>query len=255
MRELVQKIANFLDSGGLNVFDKPVAQTNSPFSTCRTTEVWVEGEPWAELDRLKRANLEKLFNSQIATLRDRGVPEEVVETLLTYKSRAIAKASEMTIEEGNIPFLPIIKPLYLGYHGLMLLVRNGSKVGQTGIHPVTVRDLVRAPELPYYAYNVGDGSSTRKMDKKEAEKFIKKQKRSPLIGIELTALCAHTDVLSRHPVCALGSKKRHESWDLRLVVSLHGSGHPMLDWRNPDSSLQDTYGRWCFPSCESRDIE
>ncbi|MBI2096414.1 MAG: hypothetical protein HYT43_02160 [Candidatus Taylorbacteria bacterium] len=194
----------------------------------------------------KKNDLEKLFDSQIATLKDRGVREQIVEILQNQKGQVVKKASEMTIGDGNIPFLPVIPRSFRSPYDLMAMVRNGSKVGYTHLNPTQISDVVDAPSKPYYIYDVEDGSSTLGKSPKNAEKILKQQKRSPLTVAGVMALTTHTDVLLRHYVWATGS--RYESAVRVPSVYLDGGGRPELDWVGVDSSLD----HWGSASCGSR---
>src|SRR3989344_9595815 len=92
----------------------------------------------------KRRKLKKLFDTQTATLKDRGVPEQIVEILQNQKGAVVKKASEMNVVDGNIAFLPIIPRSFRSPYDLMAMVRNGSKVGSTNLNPTQNYDEVDA---------------------------------------------------------------------------------------------------------------
>ena len=198
----------------------------------------------AEANQTHRNNLEKLFDSQIAILKNRGVPQQVLEALQNKKSPVVDKASKMTIGAGNIPFIPVIKPSYLGYYGLMSLVRNGAKDGYTYLNPSLITDKVETPNGLYYIYDVEDGETMRGKSPEAAEKLLKEQSRSPLTAAEVIALATHTDVLSRHFVDASGSR-----CDAGCVPGLWlGGGRPRLDYGWADYAFSE----WGSASCGSR---
>lgn len=186
--------------------------------------------------RLKE--FEELFDTQIATLKDRGVYVEILEILRRQKGVVLAKASEMAIGDGNIPFIPVLPRSFRNSHSLMAMVRNGGKVGYTDFNPTLISDVVDAPQEPYYIYDVEDGSSTLGESPENAENILKSLKRSPLTAAEIIALAVHTDVLSRHNVWATGS--RYGTAVLVPYVSLAGGDRPELDWLYVDTSA----GRW-----------
>ena len=126
----------------------------------------------------KRRKLKKLFDTQIATLKDRVVPEQIVEILQNQKGAVVKKASEMNIGDGNIAFLPVIPRSYRSPYDLMAMVKNGGKAGYTYLNPTQISDVVDAPSEPYYIYDVEDGNSTRGKSPEAAEKILKQQKRS-----------------------------------------------------------------------------
>ena len=199
-----------------------------------------------EAKQAKRSDLEKLFDGQIATLKDRGTPEQIVEILQNQKGAVVKKAIEMADGCGNIPFLPVIPRSFRSPYDLMAMVRNGAKVGYTYLKPTQISDVVDAPQEPYYIYDVEDGESTRGKNPEVAEKILKQQKRSPLTAAEVTALTTHTDVLSKHYVWATGS--RYESADEVPDVCLDGGDRSKLYWYDVDYSDD----RWGSASCGSR---
>ena len=203
-----------------------------------------KGQLTTETKETRRNNFEKLFDSQIATLKNRGVPQQVLESLQDQKSVVIDKASKLTIGNGNIPFIPIVKPEYLGYYGLMSLVRNGQKDDYTDINLVKITNKVDTPNGLYYIYDVEDGEAMRGKSPEAAEKLLKEKGRSPLTAAEAIALATHTDVLSRHFVDATGS--RYDSGSV-LYLWLIG-GRPELYYRWADSA----YSEWGSASCGSR---
>jgi hypothetical protein len=208
-----------------------------------------KGQLTTEAKQAKRTDLEKLFDSQIETLKDRGVPEQIIEALQNQKSAVVKKASDLPAGrqgcdgEGNIPFFPVIKPAYLGYYGLMSMVRNGSKVD---LNLTAITDQVATPYGLYYIYDIEDGNSTCDKSPEATEKIFEQQKRSPLTAVEVVNLCVVTDVLSRHHVWATGS--RYESAVKVPFVYLGGDGRSGLFW----SGVNDSNSRWGSPSCGSR---
>lgn len=200
----------------------------------------------AETKWANRGHLEELFDTQIATLKDHGTPEQIVEILQNQKGSVLKKASEMTFGDGNIPFLPVIPRSFRSPYDLMAMVRNGGKVGYTYLNPTQISDVVDAPQEPYYIYDVEDGNSTRGKSPENAEKILKQQKRSPLTAAEVTALTTHTDVLSKHYVWVPGS--RYESAGRVPRVYLDYGVRPLLDWYY----VADSYDHWGLASCGSR---
>lgn len=209
-----------------------------------------KGQLTAEARQAKRNDLEKLFDSQIATLKDRGVPEQIVEILQNQKGAVLKKANEMTFGDGNIPFLPVIPRSFRSPYDLMAMVRNDGKVGYTYLNPTQISDVVDAPQEPYYIYDVEDGESTRGKSPEDAEKILKSQKRSGLTVSEVAALCAHTDVLSKYPVVwATGS--RCKGSDKMPYACLGPDDRPRLDW----GYVHFSYDFWIWgssASCGSR---
>ncbi len=194
-----------------------------------------------EAKKAKRSDLEKLFDTQIATLKDRGTPEPILNMLANQRGTVISKASEMTFEEGRIPFLPVIPRLYLSIYSQMAMMRKGDKIGHTYLKPSDITDVVETPAEPYYIFDVENGEALRGKAPQNAEKEIKKQGRRGLTEVEVISLGVHTDVLSRHYVDAVGSR-----CDSDGVPSLYlYDGEPKLDW----VGLGSGGGRWGAASC------
>lgn len=227
---LVQKLVELFRGVNGASIDDAVAKAKSQLNT--------------EANQARRNNLEQLFDSQIATLKSRGVPSQILEMLQSKKSMVVDKASSMTISNGNTPFLPVIKPNYLGYYGLMSLVRNGAKEGYSYLDPSVITDKVETPSGLYYIYDVEDGEALRGKSPETAEKLLKDNRRSPLTAAEAIALATHTNVLSRHFVDATGSRCGSGCVpDLWL-----DGGRPWLDYGWAGSA----YSRWGSASCGSR---
>ncbi|MDP3784710.1 MAG: DUF5701 family protein [bacterium] len=190
-------------------------------------------------------DLERLFDTQIATLKDRGVPKFIVGMLWDQKGFVLARASTMSFENGHVPFLPVIPRTYLSIYSQMPMVKSGDKAGYTNLKPTAITDVVATPENPYYIYDVEDGEAMRGKTPQDAEKLIKKEGRLGLTEVEVIALGVHTDVLSKHYVEAVGS--RYVSGGVPFLLRL-GGDEPGLDWTSLD------YGddHWGAASCGSR---
>lgn len=232
--QLVGKLVALWRETDPDKFDDAVAEARNHFTT--------------EQEQSKRNDLENLFNSQIATLKDRGVPKHIIETLQSQKNAVVQKASGMTIGEGNIPFLPVIKPAYLGYYGLMAMVRNGSKEGCTFLNPAAITDQFETPDDIYYIYDVEDGNTTRGKNPQDAENISKRQSRSPLTAAEVINLCILTDVLFKHSVWATGSIYKSADMVPYVCLTIVGAW-PLLN----SGYVARSYDHWgSSASCLSR---
>lgn len=210
----------------------------------------VKGQLTADAREVRTNNLETLFDSQIATLKDRGTPKEIMEILENQKSRVLEKASsKVSSGVGNIRFLPVIPLTVRGPSDLMAMVRNGNQVGREYVDPTRIFDMpLNIPKEPYYIYDVEDGSATRGKSLQDAREILRQQSRSPLTVVEVIALATHTDVLSKHNVWALGSRS-----DLSYVPYLWLYGGPELHrgcWL--DYFSNPSFPKWSSPSCGSR---
>ena len=165
-----------------------------------------KGQLVLEAEKAKQQGLEKLFDSYIQILDERKSSEQIIKMVQDQKGTVVEKASKMTIGEENIPFLPVIKPLYLGYHGLMSMVQNDGKQGYCYLNPTLITDEFETPDELYYIYDVEDGQALLSKSPKKAIEIIKKQSRLDLTAAEDISLCIFTDVLSGHNVWATGSR-------------------------------------------------
>ena len=204
-----------------------------------------------EAKKPKYEVLEKLFDSQIQVLWDRGCPDQIIGLLVAQKSSVLSKASKIAFENGHIPFIPVIPQTYRSFYDLMAMVRNGDKRGYVHLDPVVVTsitDKIKTPDKPYYIYDIEDGRRLVGKSPKEAEKILEEQPRSPLTAAEIIALCVHTNVLKHHYVQATGSRCSYDERDMVPDVVLLDI--PMLDqcWVNSESNS------WGSPSCGSRDL-
>ena len=212
----------------------------------------------AETRGTKRNNLEKLFDNQIVTLKDRGTPEQIVNIFKLYYNVVTPKALQIwetkypneTLESlaarGITLALPVIPRSFRSPYDLMAMIQNNGKAGYAYLKPTEISDVVDAPQEPYYIYDVEDGESTRGKSPQNAEKIFKDQARSPLTVAEITALATHTDVLLKYNVWATGS--RFGSADGVPSISLDNSGQPRLGW----VYVSDSHSLWGSASCGSR---
>jgi len=188
----------------------------------------------------------KLFDSQIITLKNKGVPTRIVNMLERQRDAVIKKASEMTFKAGHISFLPVISRTDLTIKTQMKMIVTGGRKGYAGLtHLIT--DVIKTPDKPYYIYDVEDGKATLGKSSRDAMKLIKNVGRHALTVVEIISLSLHTNVLSRHFVHATGS--RYISADFVPFVWLFGGG-PRLSWDDADYP----YSRWGSPSLVSRGL-
>ena len=198
----------------------------------------------------RRNSLNGLFDSQIAILENRNIPEQIIEILQKQRDSVLKKASKMVIGKGNIPFLPIITPIYLGYMGLMSKVWQGSGIGYvsyTSINPEAIADGFRTPDGLYYIYDVEAGKATMGKSPEEAVEIIfNEQSRSALTATEIINLCIATNVLWRRSVWAIGSRSVIN--EKMPIVFLDDHNDPVLACFHANYKND----RWGSPSCDIR---
>jgi len=192
-----------------------------------------------------RSELEKLFDSQMETLKLRDCPSAILEAFQDKRDEVLKKTIEMEIPKGNIPFIAVIPSSYVGIYTLMPMVRNKDKVGYTYLDPNEIINNEETPKNPYFIYDVELGKNTLGKTVEKAEKMIKKQKRLCHIPDEDIAVCVHTNVLSDHYLWSTGS--RYKLGDGVPNVYLFGD-RPGLS----SGGIDDSRGKWGSASCCSR---
>lgn len=197
-------------------------------------------------------DFEALFERQIATLKERGVPEQIVGWFENDKERILEQAMKMDFGKGNIPFLPVVSLEYRTLYDLMAMIRTGDgKAGYTD-GSYSIID-VTGPGHNQYIFDVSDGTTTLEGNEKKAEKILAQQNRFPLTIVEVIALCVHTDVLSRIGyLSALGSRLPGDK-DKRPSISAEKNfgGRPKFCWGYvqdwPPNSAEGVPSRDCWP--------
>lgn len=194
-----------------------------------------------------QANLEKLFDSQIVRLKNRGINDIIIDQLKDKRRTVIRKTLALNVSFDRIPFLPIITKQQINLKVLLPLVLH-DKAGATRLEHYNLSNIVETPTTPYYIIDVDDGAWLVHTAPLEAATTIKQYHRSCLTECEVIALGVHTDVLARHYLMALGSRYcngiEEQFPDLHLC-----RGKPVLDWRYLNSSPAK---QWGAPSCSLR---
>ena len=179
----------------------------------------------------KWKSFNKLFDSQIAILIERGVPGNIVRWYENEKERVLKHAMETTFGKGNVLFLPIIPLEYRTFFDLMAMVRNAD--GKAGYTDGNFSIIDMAETVPSrYIFDVSDGMVPLGGSEKNAKEIFAKQNRFPLTAVETIALCVHTDVLSRIGyLSALGScLSGNENQHLSISAEKNFGRRPKLTW-------------------------
>jgi len=178
---------------------------------------------------------EQLFDRHIVTLKKRGCPLAIIDALRDSKKYILAHVSSIEIAEGNIACMPVITPPYLGYHGLLSLVRHGSESGVIRCDVVQIVDVEKTPLRLYYMFDVEDGSQLLDRTMENANIRICQKNRLPSTMPEIASICILTDVLSRHSVCATGSRYASD----RTPIILLSTVGTETDWENAKRELSE----------------
>ena len=187
--------------------------------------------------------VEKLFDTQIATCKNRGVPAKTIKILQSQQDSVLWTANKTAFKEGNIFFLPVIPWAFCGLYDLVAMVRIGEKAGYTRLNPASICDKVKTPAEPYYIFDIESGAATRNTSPEEAEKALAQQNRSGVTAVEAIALAIHVDTLSRHNIWAAGS--RYDKSFRAPFIWLDGDDRPALSWGYENAANN----RWGIPSC------
>jgi len=183
----------------------------------------------------ERGELEKLFETQIKRLEDRGCPGEILCILESRKNAAIQKASGIFFGEKILPFLLVVSRQYVESRMQALMIRCEEDAVHYCLKPEDVVDVLKTPETPYIIFGVENGGSLRGKTAEAAQKIIAEQSRRPLTEIEVINLCIHqTDVLEKHGIDALGS--RFKGGVPSIYSDEDDSGKVKVSWVFPESA-------------------
>lgn len=229
--QLADKLVGlFREAADQNYIDDAVAKAKRQLET--------------ENKRMKLVDLEKLFDSQIATLKDRGCPAQIIEALVKGRAKVLNHVQSIPIAEGNLAFAPVITPLYLGYHGIVSMVRNGDKSGYTYLDLRQISNEEKVPDGLYYHFDIEDGAARLGKKPEVSDREIRSEKRLRSTAAEVVSIGTHTEVLSKHYMDAVGSRCRSG----RVPDLCLDGDRPVLGWNYLVSSIV----RWGAASCGSR---
>lgn len=195
-------------------------------------------------------SIEQLFENQLAILTKRGCPASIVEAFDRSKKQILTHALLITVAEGHISFLPVITPCYLGYHGLMAMVRHNNQSGLVECEVDRISDTEEVPARLYYIFDVDDGMEWEGRPPEIAHTLICQNKRLPTTTAEILSVARHTDLLEYHPLNAVGSRYASDRTPM-IWLSVMGTD---TDWRAQSfKSKSDTPGLgWWYSSSPSR---
>lgn len=195
-----------------------------------------------------RRDMRRLFLAQLRTLRSFKIPPVVIEFLEPVYETVARKASQMKIDTGRIPFLPVIPrtyELFSPYKDLPITMHCGDKVGGSfNLSPELIEDSEFTPWKPYYIFNIEDGLATLGMSATAIRRMRFATERRPLTDAEIIALATHSDVLSRFNICAASSSYDGNQKGIDLRVD--DNGYPVLCSNEHDLD----WSRWAVPLCD-----
>lgn len=256
--QLIGKLVAILREFDQHTFDNAVEQAKNQL----TIEAEVKQDK-LDLEKLfKRNDLEKLFDSQITTLEDRGTPEQIVEilqnqkhtviqkTLAVWEEKYPSKTLGQLINKGIHLMLPVIPLTFRSPHDLMAMVQSGGRVGYTYLNPTWISDVVEAPKEPYYISDVEDGRGALEKTHLEAEIEISNKQRCNHTVAEDLALVTHTSVLSHHFLFSIGSRYRSDDNRIPNICLDSDNGRPELYGNG--NYIKNLADHWGLASCGSR---
>lgn len=192
-----------------------------------------------EADQDSDDRIDKLLESQLARLKNRGCPPQITETLLSRKRQVLRRLRKKRVTRGKIPFLPVIPRTYLDLLDLMSMVRHEDKTGYTYLKPFMITDVIETPDEPYYIFDVDFGDILQGKSPLDAERIVKAERSRCLTVFEVIALAVHSDVLSHQYLWATGSRSDPDGvpylWlcEGRPKLSRTHGGRSHADWATP----------------------
>jgi hypothetical protein len=194
-----------------------------------------------EFEETRRREFEKLFDTQLETLKGRGVPQMIIDGFWKQKSEVVKKAMGITIRQGHIAFIPVIILPGEGLYYLMQMLGGFS----TDLNPSFLSDVVGVPKDFYYIYDVASGVNLSRW-LSDAEEAIKEQNQSPLTLAESIALKIHSEELAKINMISLGSR-----YGKRVPFIYRDIQSYTLMALEMDTPL-DRWEELAIPSCGSR---
>lgn len=217
---------------------------------------------------------ERLFDTQLQTLANRGCDDAIIKQLRTLRAKVIGETSQTTFNRGHIPFLPVIPTSSLHFSEQVRMIELEGRKGCTWFAedvlaadkyskepigsekrrfvgtPAHIRDADNPPNTPYYVINVGV-KAVPKLIPEKVEQQIKRDKRFPLTGLEGISLALHGGTPWRpyNSSYFSGSRFYEEAPDgYPRALSMHTEdGRPVLTWGY--LHLSDYF---TMPHCEKR---
>ncbi|MBI4215401.1 MAG: hypothetical protein HY602_01605 [Parcubacteria group bacterium] len=191
--------------------------------------------------RPQQAKLEKVFDTQIQTLEELGVPTNITATLACQRDAVIAAALKKNLATTKLPFVPVFPfPSLEGPFQLSMVKYNDLR-GHTGLNLEFMEDSVPTPKNPYYIFNVEDGGDLLDKPVRQAEEMIVQKGRRCLNVAEVMAVALHSNVLERHSMYAALSRYNN----VRVPILRLKDGRPCLD----QAWSEIPYKSWGTPSC------
>jgi hypothetical protein len=191
--------------------------------------------------------MERLFQAQIDTLRNKGLSEKNIGCLLEKKISTLTRCSGIELQSGRIPFVPVIPRTWLSLPTQLSMLPDYGTIRGSCVPTLISFDTVETPQEPYYIFDVEDGESMCGVAPLQAAKLIRAQSRRGLTDVEAIALCLHKDVLAHHYVDAIASQY-NEDGKMGVPSVIMKAGRPRLaiNWYEFGG-----HGLWGAASCSA----
>lgn len=201
---------------------------------------------WAinELKKLRKKCFGILFDSQMATLRERGAPKDAIESFCSRKMSVLRRSEQMDIGINSVPFIPVISGQFIGsLNRLMSMVKNGGKKGEACFNFGRLSENV----FPYNLYFIFDVEMSE-----TCGNAIFGNDRSFLTTCEAIAFATHTNVLQQHVVTVDDSRITKGSGELFPILRISSDGYPVLGAAYEEDIHGDLSKIKLLTSCKSR---
>lgn len=207
---------------------------------------WAIGLAINELKELRKKSFWILFDSQMATLKERGAPEHAIESFCSRKMSVLRMAEQMDIGTNSVPFIPVISGPFTGsLEQLMNMVRSGGQKGHANFNFDRLSEVFYSDDL-YFIFDV-ESSET-------CGNAIFGSNRHFLTTCEAIAFATHTEVLPLRTVIAEASLMTGGSGKGKMAPIIrisHDGYHPVLG-ATFDGTGEDLSELRMITSCKSR---
>lgn len=200
-----------------------IAETVSGLSTKETASIIQDIEVQARA--IKKSKLEHLFRSQIQTLRDHAVPENLIMRLLSKEAEVIEAALKIDPGPNHIPFLPSFSRKIINNERQISMIDFEGLRGGTILEPKRLRDDRCIPKDVYYMIDIEDGTKTMGLSPEKAMEKIANNHRYCLSDGGIISLLLHS-----RPACepyGLATRFEEESY---VVIFFNDVAEVVLDF-------------------------
>ena len=148
--------------------------------------------------------LNQRFSMYMNQLAQRGCPRFIVSAFENARKEVLRfVSSEVQIHPDNIPFLPVIGPVYRTIYDLMSMVRSVREVGFAGLDAAKISDFDHQGQAGLsFIFDVNIGDTLRALDPIAAQEYLLRGCRATFNVYDAMSLCTHTNTLEHHYIWA-----------------------------------------------------